>query len=56
MLQKEESDITVLAAQKMALKRRIEEASQNRDASHGESISDVYAENNNFYFLGRSGN
>ena len=49
-LQKEESDVSVLAAQKMALKRRIEEAAQNRDASTGDSISDVYAGNEEFFY------
>lgn len=55
MLQKEESDVSVLMAQKADLKRRIEEAANNRDAGMGESVSDVYNENNN-YFFGRSGN
>jgi uncharacterized protein YdcH (DUF465 family) len=49
MLQKEESDVTVLMAQKANLKRRIEEAAGNRDAGQGESISDIYNE----YFLER---
>lgn len=53
MMQKEESDTTVLQQQKMALKRRIEEAANNRDAGSGESISDVYNENSSFLF-GRS--
>lgn len=44
MLQKEESDVSTLMAQKVALKRRIEEAAQNRDAGKSESISDIYAE------------
>jgi len=50
MLQKEESDTSVLMAQKVELKRRIEEAANNRDAGQGESISDVYSENNEFHF------
>lgn len=49
MLQKEESDVTVLMAQKVALKRRIEEAANNRDAGMGDSVSDVYNENNEYY-------
>lgn len=53
MLQKEESDVSVLMAQKADLKRRIEEAANNRDAGMGESVSDVYNENNE-YFFGRT--
>ena len=45
MLQKEESDVTILLAQKQQLKLRIEAASQDRDAGESESISDVYNEN-----------
>ena len=50
MLQKEESDTSVLERQKASLKRRIEEASGNRDAGMGESVSDVHNENNEFIF------
>lgn len=50
MMQKEESDVSVLMSQKKALKRRIEEASNNRDAGSGDSISDIYAENNYYYY------
>jgi len=50
MMQKEESDVSVLAAQKAALKRRIEEAANNRDAAIGESITDVYAGNEEFFY------
>jgi hypothetical protein len=53
MLNKEESDVTVLAAQKMALKRRIEEAAQNRDAENAEYVADIYIENDD-YFYGRT--
>jgi len=53
MMQKEESDTTILMAQKAALKRRIEEAANNRDAGSGESISDVYNESNDYRY-GRS--
>ena len=52
MLQKEESDTTVLERQKAALKRRIEEAANNRDAGQGESISDIYNQFDDFYFRG----
>ena len=47
-LQKEESDVSVLLGQKAAMKRRIEEAANNRDAGHPLTISDVYLENNEF--------
>lgn len=50
MLQKEESDVSVLMAQKQALKRRLEEMANNRDAGQPMSVSDVYAENNEFWF------
>jgi hypothetical protein len=53
MLQKEESDVSVLSAQKAALKRRIEEAANNRDAGQGEAISDIYSEND-FYMFSKS--
>jgi len=41
MLQKEESDVSVLAAQKMALIRRIQEMAQVRDAGEPERVTDV---------------
>lgn len=40
-LQKEESDVSVLAAQKMALIKRIEESAMNRDAGQPDCISDT---------------
>lgn len=40
-LQKEESDVSVLMAQKMAIKARIEETAQNRDQGRPDIISDV---------------
>lgn len=40
-LQKEESDVSVLMAQKMALKARIEESAMNRDAGIPDTISDT---------------
>jgi len=40
-LQKEESDVSVLMAQKAALMRRIEAAAENRDAGQPETISDT---------------
>ncbi len=53
MLQKEESDVSVLMAQKEALKKRIEGMAENRDANEPESVSDVYNEDNNYYWLRR---
>lgn len=50
-MQKEESDVTVLAAQKMALIKRIEESAINRDISQPASISDVQSS----YRYGRGG-
>lgn len=40
-MQKEESDVSVLMAQKQALKQRIEESASNRDAGRPDTISDV---------------
>lgn len=40
-LQKEESDVSILLAQKMALKQRIEGAANNRDAGQPDTISDT---------------
>ena len=53
MLNKEESDVTILMNEKQLLKRRIEEVSQNRDAESPESIEDIYIENDD-YFYGRT--
>ncbi len=50
MLQKEESDVSVLMAQKAALKLRIEQAAQNRDAGKSETISDIYAEDYRWWY------
>jgi hypothetical protein len=49
-LQKEESDVQVLMAQKAAMKRRIEVAASNRDAGSPLSVSDVYRGNNSFWY------
>ena len=49
-LQKEESDVSVLYAQKKDMKRRIEEAADNRDAGSPLSVSDIYTANNPFWF------
>jgi hypothetical protein len=40
-LQKEESDVTVLMAQKQALIKRIEEAAENRDAGFPATVNDT---------------
>lgn len=50
MLQKEESDVTVLFAQKQALEKRIRDKSQNRDAANSGSISDIYADADDFWW------
>lgn len=50
MMQKEESDVSVLAAQKMALEKRIRDRAQIRDAGSPKSISDIYAEGDDFYW------
>lgn len=54
MMQKEESDVRVLLAQKQALEKRIRDKSQNRDSNIADTISDVTAENDDYYY--RSGN
>lgn len=41
MLNKEESDVSVLLAQKQALLRRIESAAENRDAGNPQVVSDT---------------
>lgn len=53
MLNKEESDVSVLLNEKALLKRRIEEVANNRDASEPETIQDIYIENDD-YFYGRT--
>lgn len=50
MLQKEESDVTVLFAQKQALIKRITEVANNRDANEPESVSDIYLEDDDYFF------
>lgn len=50
MLAKEESDTSVFERQKAGLLQRITVASQNRDANKPNSISDIYAEDNEEYF------
>lgn len=53
MLNKEESDVSVLMAQKEALRQRITAMAQNRDANEPESVSDIYAEDVDTYWIGR---
>jgi len=53
MANKEEADVSVLAAQKAELKRRIEVMAQNRNADKSESISDIYAENLDYLWYSR---
>ncbi|MBV6514144.1 MAG: hypothetical protein FMNOHCHN_03734 [Ignavibacteriaceae bacterium] len=50
MLQKEETDVSVLMAQKMQLEKRIRDAAQTRDIANPESISDIYASNDDYYW------
>lgn len=52
-LNKEESDVSVLMAQKEALRQRIIAMAQNRDAGESESVSDIYAENDDYYYVNR---
>jgi hypothetical protein len=55
MLIKEESDVSVLQAERNRIEQKIRQASENRDAGQPASISDIYAENNDFlYTRGRS--
>jgi len=51
MAQKEESDVSILAAQKLDLRKRIENMAQNRDAANPESISDIYAETSEYFYF-----
>lgn len=44
MMQKEESDVSVLMAQKMALQKRIVDKAANRNAAQSGTITDVYGE------------
>lgn len=53
MLNKEESDVTVLMAQKEELKRRIEALAKDRDVNEPESVTDIYAEETETSLFGR---
>lgn len=50
MMQKEESDVSVLMQQKMELRKRIEVMAADRDIGQPETVSDIYAENNEYWF------
>lgn len=50
ILTKEESDIGPLMVKKQEIVQRIKEMAQNRDAGQPEAISDIYAENNDYYW------
>lgn len=55
MLVKEESDVSTLAAERARLIDKIEQDAKDRDIGEPESISDVHAENNTwFYYTSRS--
>lgn len=54
MMQKEESDVSVLVLQKEALINRIRGKAANRDAGSPESITDIYAANDDYYYRGGS--
>lgn len=47
-LQKEESDVSVLQSQKMALIKRIEAAGMNRDAGQADTVSDTRSTNGSY--------
>lgn len=48
MMQKEESDVTVLMVQKQALEKRIRDKAQNRDAGQASTIQDIHAESTDY--------
>lgn len=52
MLQKEESDVSVLMAQKEALRQRVIAMAANRDANEPASVTDVYAEDTEITIIG----
>ncbi len=51
MLQKEESDVSILMAQKADIKHRIEIMAQNRDVGQSEHVTDIYDDNNDYWFV-----
>lgn len=50
IMQKGEQDVSVLAAQKLDLRARIVGMASNRDSGQPESISDIHAENDEYWF------
>jgi hypothetical protein len=53
MMQKEESDVSVLLAQKEAMRQRIIAMAANRDANEPASVTDIYAEDTEITLVGR---
>jgi hypothetical protein len=53
MLTKEESDASIFLAQKEALKKRIVDKAANRDASIADTVNDIYAQNDYWYWRPR---
>lgn len=49
MLQKEETDVSLLLAQKEALRQRITSMAANRDSGDSPSITDIYAANTDYW-------
>lgn len=54
-LAKEESDVSVFAAQKMALLKRIEEEAENRDIGEPQKVSDIKSVNTGYGDYGNGG-
>ena len=54
-MQKEESDVSVLMSQKMALMKRIEESAMNRDVGQPDTVSDTRSRTNSFDGMGYPG-
>lgn len=52
MMQKEESDVSVLMAQKEGLRQRITAMAANRDANESASVTDIYAEDTEITIIG----
>ena len=50
MMQKEESDVSILLNQKAELTKRITDAAANRDADNPLTVTDVYMANNRFWY------
>ncbi len=53
MLTKEETDASVFIMQKQALEKRIRDKAANRDAANADTISDIYAQNDYWYWRPR---